>query len=355
MPLIAVAAITAAGSIASGLIGSHAANSAANTEAAAAQQAGQQAQTAAQTSNALVDKNETTGQNLVSTAATQANGTLGGIYQQDQTLLAPYQQVGAQAAGTLATDLGSGGSLTTPFTASMMDAYDPGYQFRLQQGQQALERSAAARGTQLSGGTLKDLASYEQGLASSEYQNAFSRYMAQQQQTYGMLSNTASLGNTAAAQGLQAGEWYGSTASGNLTNSAAQQAQLLQGSASLQSQNNMTAAQIEGNDTMAAANAKAAGTIGSANAWTGAIGGATNSLTNYMALSQVPSFTNSTLPALTTTDSVFDPNSAYGSAVAPANPTVLPPVPTASTGYQAPQANPGTLVSSYWPLTLGGS
>lgn len=52
---------------------------------------------------------------------------------------------------------------------------DPGYQFRLNQGQRALEASAAGRGVLRTGGTLKDILGYGQSLASQEYQNVFDR------------------------------------------------------------------------------------------------------------------------------------------------------------------------------------
>lgn len=64
---------------------------------------------------------------------------------------------------------------------------DPGYQFRLEQENKAINNSAAAKGNLLSGATLKALASYTSGLASQEFQNAFSRW------------------NTLAGQGQQAG------------------------------------------------------------------------------------------------------------------------------------------------------
>lgn len=53
---------------------------------------------------------------------------------------------------------------------------DPGYQWRLGQGVEAIERSAAARGGRESGRTQKDLMEFGQGLASQEYQNAYNRY-----------------------------------------------------------------------------------------------------------------------------------------------------------------------------------
>lgn len=49
------------------------------------------------------------------------------------------------------------------------------YKFRFNQGQQALERSAAARGMLNSGNTLAALADYGQGAASQEYGNEFNR------------------------------------------------------------------------------------------------------------------------------------------------------------------------------------
>lgn len=49
------------------------------------------------------------------------------------------------------------------------------YKFRFNQGQQALERSAAARGMLNSGNTLAALADYGQGQASQEYGNEFNR------------------------------------------------------------------------------------------------------------------------------------------------------------------------------------
>jgi len=52
---------------------------------------------------------------------------------------------------------------------------DPGYQFRLSQGEQALQQSAAAKGHLRTGGTLKDILGYGQNFASSEYQNVFDR------------------------------------------------------------------------------------------------------------------------------------------------------------------------------------
>ena len=52
---------------------------------------------------------------------------------------------------------------------------DPGFQFRFDQGLQAIERSASARGTLGTGRTLKELTRFGQGLASQEFAAAYSR------------------------------------------------------------------------------------------------------------------------------------------------------------------------------------
>ena len=60
------------------------------------------------------------------------------------------------------------------FTANDYQA-DPGYAFRLSEGQRALERTAAARGGLISGTALKAASRYSGDLASQEYQNAYTR------------------------------------------------------------------------------------------------------------------------------------------------------------------------------------
>jgi hypothetical protein len=52
---------------------------------------------------------------------------------------------------------------------------DPGYSFRLKQGEDALAASAAAKGVLNTGGTLADTLKYGQEFASNEYANVFQR------------------------------------------------------------------------------------------------------------------------------------------------------------------------------------
>ncbi len=74
--------------------------------------------------------------------------------------LDPYASAGSMASSRLASGLAEGGDLSKTFDASQMEANDPGYQFRLEQGQQALERSAAAHGSVMGGGVMKALTDY---------------------------------------------------------------------------------------------------------------------------------------------------------------------------------------------------
>ena len=86
-------------------------------------------------------------------------------------------------------------------------AQDPGYQFRQQQGNKAINEQASARGGRLSGRTLEELSSFNQGLASQEFGAAAQRAQAADAQTLGALMNQGGRADQAglATQGIQAG------------------------------------------------------------------------------------------------------------------------------------------------------
>ena len=69
------------------------------------------------------------------------------------------------------------GAIPPPFQSpSLADLQaTPGYEARMQMGEQALQRSAAAQGSLLSGGTQKALNRFGQDYASNEYSNAYNR------------------------------------------------------------------------------------------------------------------------------------------------------------------------------------
>jgi hypothetical protein len=97
------------------------------------------------------------------------------------------------------------GSLTKPFDVEEFYNYgDPGYAFQLQQGNQALQNSAAAGSGALSGAALKDLIGYNQQFAGSAYNDAFNRYQTQQGNIYSRLMGVSQLGqNSASGVGTQ--------------------------------------------------------------------------------------------------------------------------------------------------------
>jgi hypothetical protein len=110
------------------------------------------------------------------------------------------------------------GSFTKPFDVEeFYKQQDPGYAFRLQQGQQAVQNRNSAGSGALSGAAYKDLIDYNQNEASTEYGHAFDRYQTSQGNIFNRLSSLAQLGQNAAAgvgaQGTQlagnAGSLYG--------------------------------------------------------------------------------------------------------------------------------------------------
>ena len=98
---------------------------------------------------------------------------------------------------------------------------DPGYAFRLSEGQKALDRQAAARGGLISGGALRAATRYGQEMGSQEYGNAFNRYQTNRANQLQPLGSLMSSGQAAASnQAGQAGQ-YGVNA-GNLMTQAGQ-------------------------------------------------------------------------------------------------------------------------------------
>lgn len=180
MPWMIPAAI-----IGSSLLGSSSAKSAANTQAAAADRAA-----------------ELQNQQFQQT-------------RQDQM---PWLRAGEQALNKLIP--------MTDYQKFGMDQFqqDPGYAFRLSEGQKALDRSAAARGGLISGGALKAAQRYGQDMGSQEYQNAFNRYQIERNAQLAPLQSLAGVGQTTAQQLGQTGAANAAAVGNYLTGGAAAQA-----------------------------------------------------------------------------------------------------------------------------------
>lgn len=146
---------------------------------------------------------------------------------------------GGGAPGALGGMIAGGG-------AGGMGQFGPGspfYDFPLAEGQKALERSAAAKGTLLTGGTAKALARYGQDYAYGRMGDHFNRLM-----------GTAQLGLQGAQAAAGAGTSYGNQVGNTANNFGTNQSNLITGRGNVQ----------------------AAGQVGASNAWGNTIGNIAN-------------------------------------------------------------------------------
>jgi len=148
-------------------------------------------------------------------AAQQQAATNLQIFNEQKALQAPWQKAGEEALNKL-LPLASN---YTPFGTTQFQQ-DPGYAFRLSEGMKALDRTAAARGGLLSGGTLKAAQRYGQDMASQEYQNAFNRYQIERNAQLNPLQSLAGLGQTAAGTLTNAAGAYGYNQNEAIANAA---------------------------------------------------------------------------------------------------------------------------------------
>lgn len=109
-----------------------------------------------------------------------AISTIQGGQNQAAQGLSPYTTGGADAFQQYLKRLAPGGGLIDPFTPGDL-SNEPGYQFRLSEGEKALRAQAAARGLAYSPATDKELSNYAGESASQEFQNAFTRNLQTEQ------------------------------------------------------------------------------------------------------------------------------------------------------------------------------
>lgn len=173
-----------------------------------------------------------------------------------QQRLAQQSQQRQAAEAAAATDANYG-SLLRNFSLADFQK-DPGYEFRLAEGEKGINRSMAGRGSFDSGSALKALQRFGQDYASNEFGNAYNRYNTNQTNQYNRLAGLAGSGQQAATTLGNQGTQYG---------------------------------QYVGNNITANANAQGAAQIAGANSWGNALSGAVN---NY----QQQNFQNSLLKNL---------------------------------------------------------
>ena len=132
--------------------------------------------------------------NTAADAAKKAGKTEWAQYLQSRADLAPWREAGAASLADLRAAL-LGGDMSKFYTS-------PGYQFRLGQGVDAVNRGASARGGIDSGRTLKALTEYGQGIGASEFNDYINRLAG--------LSGTGQTATTQTGQfGANAAQGYG--------------------------------------------------------------------------------------------------------------------------------------------------
>jgi hypothetical protein len=158
-------------------------------------------------------------------AAQQAADVQRSQFEQTREDQAPYRQAGYNALANLQS---TAGNVPAAFRFGASDYQaDPGYAFRLAEGQKALDRQAAARGGLISGGALRAAQRYGQEMGSQEFGNAYNRALtgyntevARENQLYNRQAALAGIGQTATNLVGQAGQNY-ATNVGNLMTSGA--------------------------------------------------------------------------------------------------------------------------------------
>jgi hypothetical protein len=275
--------------VGSAVISSNAASKAANTQTAAAVQSGAISKDIADRQLALQKEQFDTSTAVQKQQFADSMALQKQQYAEQVARAQPWLTSGKNALARI-----DAGEFAQPekfsFTADQFQA-DPGYAFRLSEGLKSLERSAAARGGLLSGGTGKALQRFGQEMGSQEYTNAYNRALtgynadvARSDTGYNRLAGMAGVGQATSGQLNQVGQ--------NYANSATAAGQNYAGNLTATGQNYANASNAAlgnygtnaTNALLGAANARASGYIGQANALNSAIGMGTNYYQNQQLL-----------------------------------------------------------------------
>lgn len=144
---------------------------------------------------------------------------------------APWRDAGKAALDSITSGIESGEFDMGKFDPSQIDLQrDPGYKFRMQEGVNALDASASARGRLQSGAQQKALTQYGQDVGSQEYSNAYARYANEygmeadrKARRFNMLSGISQGGQASAAGQAQASSQLAQTGGNIMTNSGRSQ------------------------------------------------------------------------------------------------------------------------------------
>lgn len=188
--------------------------------------------------SAKAAKNASAQQVAASRQAMQQNQQ---FYNQGRADLEPFRQFGMENLSQL--------SNIPEYTFNYQQ--DPGYQFRMNEGNKAIDRMTASGRLPGGGATLKALTRFGQDYASNEYANSFNRDYGMYQDRFNRAAGNANIGLGAASSLASLGMNYAGANSNLITGMG---------------------------------NAQAAGTVGKANAWNQGMQGAGNSIMDAVTL-----------------------------------------------------------------------
>jgi hypothetical protein len=117
---------------------------------------------------------ESAGLDDLDSALERALGEYGSAESRATDQLSPYAETGRQSLSQQADLLGLNGPEAQAAAREKFET-DPGYQFRLSQGAEALDSSRNAAGSRYSGATLKALNDYGQEMGTAEYGKYYDR------------------------------------------------------------------------------------------------------------------------------------------------------------------------------------
>lgn len=157
-------------------------------------------------------------------ATRESNATQKAMYDQTRTDNMPALDARNASLDRMRSLLGIGGDASAKGYGSLGGRINPGdvvnelgYKFGLDQGLKTQNNVLGARGMRNSGAAIKAGARYGTDYATTKYDNAFNREVANRSAQLNPLQSLAGASQTGASTVAQAGQNYGSTVSGNQT------------------------------------------------------------------------------------------------------------------------------------------
>lgn len=179
------------------------------------------------------------------------------MYEQSRKDMQPYMESGTLANTDLNMRMGLAGDASNKDYGFLMKRFnnqefekDPGYQFRMDEGNRGIAATQAARGGLLSGAAAKEASRYNQGFASNEYGQAYDRFNNDQAGQYNKLTGIKQDGQQAATSLLGVNSAHGNNMAEGQKNLGSIKADLI-GARNANNQNMLSSLNVLGQQGMA--------------------------------------------------------------------------------------------------------